>query len=1138
MKLKLFIYFLFYLFVVCGIFVLISYYELPTYFAVAILLSILAIVFAVILVKRYLLRRKNREFVKRVVSEEKGSIANNDKYEIKQNLEYLFMNGINRLKNSSLKKQFKDPVYAYPWVAFLGDEESGKTEFLKNSNLTTSLTDVEINREKRNFNWWFFEKLVVLDISGKYANIKNNVRIENEWEVILEYIAKFREEEPLNGLVVTISVDSLMGKDIEKLTSDGIFIRKRINQLMKVVGANFPIYIMVTKLDKILGFNEIVNQISAESLSNSLGYVIESFSIESNDSFQDKLIAIMNIIKDNLLKIVIDSIQKKQNDLKDINQFINEFEKLSERLVIYIQAIFKKNHYHYMPKFRGIHFSSSSTDDFEIKGSEYYDKYIKGVPVIQKNLLKSFVDKFISKNLVEDRYIFDYLDELVSWKRVMKGLWIIITILVMISLSLFTYFSYQQNKKILVEAQKISSITSNNIYNLENDIYDNYESYVSIKSLESELNSNLFTNFGYPQAKNSYELLRDNFNTNFYNKVVKQIDYKIESLLNSKEALGNQSNFDIIMDYLVLNIGYYNKLKNGENSTLKEVYKKNTENIFRLINVKDIDSVYKFLSTYEQYLKWTNDNKFFEQRYFKFQEQFVGLLDMKKRGLLWLLKSNTTDIDDITLDKFWQVDNYDDMKKYNSTFYVSGLYTKEGKKKLEEYINTIKLTIVADNTEQIDKHIEEFWKEYDKNLLASWKIFLSGFYNAINNYNMNLDSRSSQLLTMVSHDNPFEKLLHYAAGELEDYKNSDDKWVKELLLLNEYVQLSKTDKDSKTNETIMQAIKSKLLKSGANFDSKYAKKLNNAVTLADYFKALNELSILDSDVSTDLQKFFSFNKRDSKLEKAHQLLNKFTFEVQNEIKNEFIFDFLKGPFFFTLDYAIKREGCFLNDEWLKQVSYSVKEDSSDSKKLFDMQNGYVTKFVKNYLEQYLEVTANNYRVKVVHNKHSIPFTSDFINYVNQGFSVSQLQKDSYKFKFQTLPMSTNSGSSTQPISSNINVSCFENSLEIENINFKNEKSFDWTKDNCTKATVKVSFDDFELIKTYDGKEGFVNFVNDIKRKNGQLSIREFDNSSVAQGSNIDWINIGLSIEGDISSASKTLSSNNRRLPQNITRCSE
>ena len=116
-----------------------------------------------------------------------------------------------------------------------------------------------------------FYDVVILDTAGRYAIPVDESRDKEEWQKFLTLLVKYRKKEPLNGLVVTISADKLLAADPESLAEDGRNIRRRIDELMRVMGNKFPVYVLVTKCDLVQGMTQFCDSLPEKTLDQAMG---------------------------------------------------------------------------------------------------------------------------------------------------------------------------------------------------------------------------------------------------------------------------------------------------------------------------------------------------------------------------------------------------------------------------------------------------------------------------------------------------------------------------------------------------------------------------------------------------------------------------------------------------------------------------------------------------------------------------------------------------------------------------------------------------------------------------------------------------------------------------------------------------
>src|SRR4030095_7770531 len=76
------------------------------------------------------------------------------------------------------------------------------------------------------------------------------------WLGFLDLLKRFRPRQPLNGVIVTLSVSDLVHWTDEEPERPAPHVRERVRELAHRLGVRLPIYLMVTKTDLLAGFNE------------------------------------------------------------------------------------------------------------------------------------------------------------------------------------------------------------------------------------------------------------------------------------------------------------------------------------------------------------------------------------------------------------------------------------------------------------------------------------------------------------------------------------------------------------------------------------------------------------------------------------------------------------------------------------------------------------------------------------------------------------------------------------------------------------------------------------------------------------------------------------------------------------------
>ena len=157
-----------------------------------------------------------------------------------------------------------------PWYMFIGAPGSGKTTALLNAGLRFPLGDPRAGHTlqgvggTRNCDWWFTDEAVLLDTAGRYTTQDSDREADAAaWLGFLDLLKRHRARQPLNGVIVTLSIADLVHWNGEELARYGAHVRERLAELQERLGVRLPVYVMVTKADLLAGFNEFFSELDS-----------------------------------------------------------------------------------------------------------------------------------------------------------------------------------------------------------------------------------------------------------------------------------------------------------------------------------------------------------------------------------------------------------------------------------------------------------------------------------------------------------------------------------------------------------------------------------------------------------------------------------------------------------------------------------------------------------------------------------------------------------------------------------------------------------------------------------------------------------------------------------------------------------
>ncbi|MBZ5788943.1 type VI secretion system membrane subunit TssM [Burkholderia contaminans] len=191
-----------------------------------------------------------------------------------------------------LVRLFRGAAYLYdvPWYVVLGSKGSGKTSALLNAGLVFPL-DAQLQHSlapddaRALPGWRLTNEAVLIDTAGHYvrhgtsryslpvkpSSIQNDGKLEKqppdmgtarkqsdaaEWKGFLRLLRRIRPRLPLNGVLLTVNVAALAHADPTVRTTESRTLRARLEEMRAEFGTGFPVWLIVTKLDRLPGFTD------------------------------------------------------------------------------------------------------------------------------------------------------------------------------------------------------------------------------------------------------------------------------------------------------------------------------------------------------------------------------------------------------------------------------------------------------------------------------------------------------------------------------------------------------------------------------------------------------------------------------------------------------------------------------------------------------------------------------------------------------------------------------------------------------------------------------------------------------------------------------------------------------------------
>ena len=177
--------------------------------------------------------------------------------------------------------QGRRQVQQLPWYLIIGAPGGGKTTALLHSGLRFPLAE-RLGRDPlagtggtRQCDWWFSQDAVFIDTAGRYTTQDSDAAADaREWQQFLALLRRHRPVQPINGVLVTVSVPDLLQGGAE-LARQAAAVAARLDELRRELDLAFPVYLLVTKADLLAGFVETFGDLDAAQREHLWGLVFD-----------------------------------------------------------------------------------------------------------------------------------------------------------------------------------------------------------------------------------------------------------------------------------------------------------------------------------------------------------------------------------------------------------------------------------------------------------------------------------------------------------------------------------------------------------------------------------------------------------------------------------------------------------------------------------------------------------------------------------------------------------------------------------------------------------------------------------------------------------------------------------------------
>ena len=1081
-----------------------------------ILVCLAASIVMVALLRKLWLKRREMKFVDGIIGTDEmpGNISALG--DASRELRQRFKEAVTTLKKSDLKRN-GNPLYVLPWYLILGKSGSGKSTAIKSARLPSPFGD--INRVSgiegtRNCDWWFFDDSVVIDIAGRYSVHRNDALDKSEWLAFLEHLVRYRKKEPINGIIVTVEADQLLGADYEKLEEEGRTLRKRIDEVINVMGAKFPIYLLVTKCDLIFGMNRFCQLLNETSLEQAMGLMnhdgqkdIATFVNQAVDTMVEKLKDIRLILANK------DEVRDKHYIEPEVLVFPDEFARVRNGLISFCNGAFKDNTFQELPLVRGIYFCSGQQVGRPIS-SQAEDLAGLGGRELPGTGNGFFLLDFFSKILPADRSLYALTQRAREWHRLTHNLWLTGFVTIVLIFCIMLTHSWNQNKAAINQVSPVykQSLVFKN--DAVSDIAMMADFGHEINALEERNHNWRFPRLGLYASRELEQRLKKLYCTRFYEHFDADTHIRIESQI--ANGGWQQDDGAQAVRYIPFLVRRINLIKAKFQGADAERLAKLPDPGYDLMLAGDkstadmaaIAGGYK--SAFINYLIWQTDVESLNKSLSGMQRLLRNYFHDNQGDLQWLVQwaNRKTEGPSITLNHFWRSNGAD-----AGMVSVEAAFTARGRELIRSFVED-ELEKAVEQHLWIARSKTRFAVWYKEMYYGQWMAFCQNFGKGLDLFQTG-DERTVALERLTGDDSPYLELLGTMGTEL--FPAQGNGWPSMALTGDEELPYATWLSEIRNFGVLRQAIGSEAVtdnKAMARVAGRTSFKGKEAVRLAlgaldesklakakqaykNYQEALGGFRGIGASTTHAYEvarEGFEDNSGDAKssvlaalrsIDTLHSALGNSSAIKTDDGKEPFL-HLLTQPVDLLWDSTVARAGSHLQKLWDEEVLVET-QGIYDRHRLVTLlfgDKGYVDRFVQKRLQPF--VTLNSRRGYHARNLRGckIPFRSELFKFMAQGKRWERTSggeiKSNYAVEVTAFPTDVNIDARVKPHMTRLEVQSAQGNMVLINRQYPIEEKFNWSPATCGDVTLQIMLGDIILTRKYEGYCAFGKFLSDFK----------------------------------------------------------
>ncbi|MCX9153089.1 type VI secretion system membrane subunit TssM [Pseudomonas sp. TB1-B1] len=253
---------------------------------------------------------------------------------------------------------------ALPWYLLIGQQGSGKTGVLAAGGLHLPLDRGESVPPGTTayFDWYLADEAVMVESAGRYLDQPEGAVDGAGWSTFLGLLKSRRRARPLNGVVVTLAVETLLGSNEHDLDLHARHVRTRLQDIQQRLHLDVPIYLVLTQADRLPGFTEFFDAPQGDSADAVLGVYVGAGNTgtamaEVRQAFEGLL---QRLVAELTARLQHERNLERRGQMLDFPRHVAQ---IGERLCQFVESAFSAHRFQHINGLRGVYLTCAQAGE-------------------------------------------------------------------------------------------------------------------------------------------------------------------------------------------------------------------------------------------------------------------------------------------------------------------------------------------------------------------------------------------------------------------------------------------------------------------------------------------------------------------------------------------------------------------------------------------------------------------------------------------------------------------------------------------------------------------------------------------------------------------------------------------------------